>query len=123
MPARSPSAHAPGCGTCCAPPARAGLHPNPLALTRGISGALGGGKKTADIQKNPIAEANPSPNPGPSPSPNHNPSPNPNPSPDPNPNPNPNQAGSLVAFVIVISAIVFGGLVRVRVRVRVRVKG
>ena len=43
--------------------------------SKGISGALGGGKKTADIQKNPIAEA-----------------------------------GSLVAFVIVISAIVFGGL-------------
>tara|TARA_B100000768_G_scaffold172553_1_gene180910 strand:+ start:272 stop:529 length:258 start_codon:yes stop_codon:yes gene_type:complete len=28
-----------------------------LTLTRGISGSLGGGKKTADVEKNPIAEA------------------------------------------------------------------
>jgi hypothetical protein len=47
-----------------------------LTVTRGVSGVLGGGKTTADVEKNPIAEA-----------------------------------GSLAAFVIVISAIVFGGLV------------
>ena len=58
-----------------ATPARAALHPNPLALTRGIGAALGGGKTTAEIEKNPIAEA-----------------------------------GSLAAFVIVIFAIIFGGL-------------
>ena len=58
-----------------ATPARAALHPKPLALTRGIGAVLGGGKTTADIQKDPIAEA-----------------------------------GSLAAFVIVISALVFGGL-------------
>ena len=49
--------------------------PEPLALTRGIGAVLGGGKTTAEIEKDPIAEA-----------------------------------GSLAAFVIVISALVFGGL-------------
>ena len=62
-------------GVLRATPARAALHPNPLALTRGIGAVLGGGKTTADIEKDPIAEA-----------------------------------GSLAAFVIVISALVFGGL-------------
>ena len=57
------------------PPARFALHPNPLALTRGIGAVLGGGKTTAEIEKNPVAEA-----------------------------------GSLAAFVIVISALIFGGL-------------
>ena len=98
------------------PPPHPDPHPNPH---RGISGSLGGGKKTADLEKNPIAEAgslasNPSPNPKPSRTPNPDPNPNPNPNPDPdphpNPDPNPNQAGSLAAFVIVFAAITYGGL-------------